>query len=137
MDVYSRKVIGWSLKSYRKKELTMQALKHALKNRRPKEPMIFHSDRGSEYGAGAYRELLEQNDISPSMNRPGHCTDNAHIESFFHTLKGEWLKGNKYDTVETLREAIRDYIVNFYNRTRLHSSLNYCSPNEFERLQAQ
>jgi len=135
MDIYSRKIIGWSLESYRKKELTMSALTKALQNRKPEPGMLFHSDRGVEYAAGAYRDILHQNDIRPSMNRPGHCTDNAHMESFFHSLKGEWINGNKYATVDALRNAIRDYIVNFYNRTRLHSSLNYCSPNEFERLQ--
>ena len=135
MDIYSRKIIGWSLESYRKKELTMSALNKALQNRKPELNMLFHSDRGVEYAAGAYRDILEQHAIQPSMNRPGHCTDNAHMESFFHSLKGEWITGNKYATVDALRNAIRNYIVNFYNRSRLHSSLNYCSPNEFERLQ--
>jgi putative transposase len=97
----------------------------------------FYSDPNPipEYGAQAYRDLLARNNIVPSMNRPGHCTDNAHMESFFHSLKGEWIKGVKYDTVGSLRSGIRDYIVNFYNQVRLHSSLNYCSPNEFERVQ--
>ena len=135
MDVFSRKIIGWALKSYRKKELTMSALSKALQNRKPEPDMLFHSDRGVEYAAGAYRDLLARHNIQPSMNRPGHCTDNAHMESFFHSLKGEWINGNKYATVDELRTAIRGYIVNFYNRSRLHSSLNYCSPNEFERLQ--
>lgn len=137
MDVYSRKIIGWSLEKYRKKELTLCALQQALRNRKPEPNMIFHSDRGVEYGAHEYRELLQQHGIRPSMNRPCHCTDNAHIESFFHSLKGEWIRGVKYATVGTLKKGIRDYIVHFYNRTRLHSSLNYCSPNEFERLQCQ
>ena len=135
MDLFSRKIIGWTLERYRKKELTLAALSCALKNRKTEPGMLFHSDRGVEYAAGAYRDLLEQHNIQPSMNRPGHCTDNAHMESFFHSIKGEWIGGVKYATVDALRNAIRDYIVNFYNRTRLHSSLNYCSPNEFERLQ--
>jgi len=135
MDIYSRKIIGWSLESYRRKELTMQALEHALQNRQLEPRMLFHSDRGVEYAAKDYRAMLEKNNIRPSMNRPGHCTDNAHVESFFHSMKGEWIKGNKYDTVDALRNALQSYIVDFYNRTRLHSSLNYCSPNEFERLQ--
>jgi putative transposase len=135
MDLYSRKIIGWKIESYRRHELTMDALKHALQKRKPEHNMLFHSDRGSEYAAKGYRNLLELHAIQPSMNRPGHCTDNAHMESFFHSLKGEWLRGTKYDTVDALRKSVRDYIVHFYNRTRLHSSLNYCSPNEFERLQ--
>ncbi len=68
------------------------------------------------------------------MNRPGHCTDNAHIESFFHSLKGEWISGIKYDTVDELRKAIRTYIVHFYNKSRLHSSLNYETVNNFVYL---
>ena len=135
MDLFSRKIIGWSLDSYRKKELTMSALSKALQTRKPEPNMIFHSDRGVEYAAGAYRNILKKHNIRPSMNRPGHCTDNAHMESFFHSLKGEWIGGVKYATVDTLRDDIRNYIVNFYNRTRLHSGLDYQSPNEFERLQ--
>lgn len=137
MDVYSRKIIGWALETHRKKELTIKALRQAVQSRQPKSNMLFHSDRGSEYAAQAFREVLAQHGIIPSMNRPGHCTDNAHVESFFHSLKGEWISGVKYDTVDELRKAIRTYIVHFYNKSRLHSSLNYCSPNEFERLLAQ
>jgi len=137
MDIYSRKIIGWSLDRHRRKELTMSALKQALKTRQPETNLLFHSDRGVEYAAGGYRDLLAEHKIKPSMNRPGHCTDNAHMESFFHSLKGEWLGSNKYATVALLHKAIRDYIVSFYNRVRLHSSLNYCSPNEFEKLQLQ
>ena len=134
MDVYSRKIIGWSLDTHRRQELTLQALQQAIHKRRPRTAMVFHSDRGVEYAAGQYRQLLSDNQIEPSMNRPGHCTDNAHVESFFHSLKGEWIRENEYATVIVLKQAIREYIVNFYNRTRLHSSLNYCSPDEFERM---
>ena len=137
MDVYSRKIVGWSLASHRRKELTMAALRQALQKRNPAPTMLFHSDRGVEYAAGGYRALLAKHHIKPSMNRPGHCTDNAHIESFFHSLKGEWISGVEYATVSALRQAIRDYIVHFYNRTRLHSSLNYLSPNDFERQLVQ
>ncbi|PHS72708.1 MAG: IS3 family transposase, partial [Cycloclasticus sp.] len=102
MDVYSRKVLGWSLDSHRRKELTMAALSQALKKRQPAPNMLFHSDRGVEYGAGGYRALLKKHGIKPSMNRPGHCTDNAHMESFFHSLKGEWISGVEYATVNAL-----------------------------------
>jgi transposase InsO family protein len=88
MDVYSRKIIGWSLETHRKKELTIKALRHALQTRQPKSNMLFHSDRGSEYAAQAFREVLKQYGITPSMNRPGHCTDNAHIESFSIRSRG-------------------------------------------------
>lgn len=116
MDVYSRKIVGWSLESHRRKELTMAALRQALQRRQPAPNILFHSDRGVEYAAGGYRTLLTKHHIKPSMNRPGHCTDNAHIESFFHSLKGEWISGVEYATVNALRQAIRDYIVHFYNR---------------------
>ena len=133
MDIYSRKVIGWALDTHRRQALTAQALRRALQHRRPEPSMLFHSDRGVEYAGGEYRQLLTDNQIEPSMNRPGHCTDNAHMESFFHSLKGEWIRETEYATVKLLKQAIRNYIVNFYNRTRLHSSLNYHSPDEFER----
>jgi len=83
MDLYSRKIIGWKLENYRRHHLTTSALKQALQNRVPQSDMIFHSDRGSEYATQGYRNLLKQHGIAPSMNRPGHCTDNAHMESFF------------------------------------------------------
>ena len=133
MDLYSRKVVGWSLEKYRTTELTNKALKHALKYREPEPDMIFHSDRGSEYGGSRYRQILTQHGIRASMNRIGHCTDNAHMESFFHSLKGEWLKGMSFESSNGLRKCIRDYIVNFYNRVRLHSGIGYLSPDEFER----
>ena len=133
MDIYSHKIIGWALDTHRRQELTIQALRQALRYRQPEPAMLFHSDRGEEYAEGNYRQLLTNNDIHPGMNRPGHCTDNAHMESFFHSLKGEWIRETEYATVVVLKQAIKDYIVNYYNRTRLHSSLNYYSLNEFER----
>jgi putative transposase len=136
MDIYSRKIIGWSLKTHRRQELTIKAMQKAIQNREPGPAMLFHSDRGVEYAAGGYRTLLDKYGIVPSMNRPGHCIDNAHMESFFHSLKGEWIRDADYVTVKELKQSIRNYIVNFYNRTRIHSSLNYLSPNEFERLTA-
>lgn len=134
MDLYSRKVVGWSLETYRTTELTKQALHHALKSRAPELGMIFHSDRGSEYGGSRYLGLLDEYGIRASMNRPGHCTDNAHMESFFHSLKGEWLRGKTFEDTASLRNAVRDYIVKFYNRVRLHSGIGYHSPDEYERL---
>lgn len=133
MDVFSRKIIGWALDTHRRQDLTMQALRQAIGNRRRTSTLLFHSDRGVEYGASRYREMLADHQIMPSMNRPGHCTDNAHIESFFHSLKAEWFQCDQYANVTELRAAIRWYIVNFYNNVRLHSSLGFRSPNEFER----
>ena len=136
MDVYSRKVVGWALGQKRTVDLTLKALRNAIYRRQPKSGLIFHSDRGVEYASYRYQDVLDKYGIHASMNRPGHCTDNAHMESFFHSLKGEWIRGHKYTTVKSLRQAIKDYIVCFYNRIRLHSSLDYQSPEEFERLVA-
>ena len=115
----------------------MAALRQALQKRKPAPTMLFHLDRGVECAAGGYRALLAKHHIKPSMNCPGGCTDDARIESFFLSLKGEWINGVDYATVNTLRQAIKDYIVHFYNRTRLYSILNYLSPNDFERQLVQ
>lgn len=134
MDVYSRKVIGWSLGHQRTVDLTLSVLRRAIQQRRPDSGLIFHSDRGIEYASYRYEGELKQHGIQPSMNRPGHCVDNAHVESFFHTIKGEWLKGNPYQTVNELKETIQYYIQQFYNRSRLHSGIGYYSPNEYEKM---
>ncbi len=134
MDLYSRKVISWSLGHQRIVDLTLKVLRQAIKRRRPDRGLIFHSDRGIEYASYRYEEALKEHGIRPSMNRPGHCVDNAHVESFFHTMKGEWLKGNAYRTFSELRETIQYYIEQFYNRRRLHSGIEYYSPNEYEKI---
>lgn len=134
MDVYSRKVLGWSLGHQRTVDLTLRVLHQAIKQRQPAPGLIFHSDRGIEYAAYDYEGELKQHGIRPSMNRPGHCVDNAHVESFFHTLKSEWLKGNPYQSFNGLKETIRYYIQHFYNRSRLHSGIGYYSPNEYEKM---
>lgn len=134
MDVYSRKVIDWSIGPHRTVDLTLSVLRRAVKKRQPDAGLIFHSDRGIEYASYRYEEELKQHGIRPSMNRPGHCVDNAHVESFFHTIKGEWLKGNPYGTVTELKETIRYYIQHFYNRSRLHSGIGYYTPDEYEKM---
>ncbi len=134
IDLYSRKVIGWSLGHQRKVDLTLSVLRRTIKHRQPDKGLIFHSDRGIEYASYRYEDELNQHGIRPSMNRPGHCVDNAHVESFFHTIKAEWLKGNPYRTFNELQETIRYYIQHFYNRSRLHSGIGYYSPNEYEKM---
>lgn len=134
MDVYSRRVVGWALGPQRTSELTMRALRNALKNRRPESGLIFHSDRGSEYGSYVYQALLKRYGVIPSMNRLGHPEDNSHMESFFHSLKGELIQGNRFDTQEELAGAINSYIALFYNARRLHSGIGYQSPAQYERL---
>lgn len=133
MDAYSRRVIGWSLGEKKTAELTLRALKHALKARSPGPGLIFHTDRGVEYGARLIQNELERHGIRSSMNRPGRCTDNAHMESFFHTLKAERLHGERFKDEQELRLALAGYITQFYNRERLHSSLDYMSPVEYEQ----
>jgi len=132
MDVYSRKVVGWALGRDRTVNLTARAMQRAVRNRRAAPGLIFHSDRGIEYGAYRYRDLLARQGIQPSMNRPRCCQDNAHIESFFHSLKAEWIRGRPFTSFEALHSALQGYI-RFYNRHRLHSAIDYCTPEEYER----
>jgi len=136
MDLYSRRIVGWSLGSHKTAELTLRALRQTLSVRSPDAGLIFHTDRGVEYGAELIQNELQRHDSRHSMNRPGKCTDNAHMESFFHTLKSEKLHGTAFTSVRELRRSINQYIDGFYNTTRLHSSLDYVSPMEHERMAA-
>jgi putative transposase len=132
MDLHSRRILGWSVRSDRTTELTRQALAQALDLREPSPGCIFHSDRGIEYGGSLYTEELNRHGFRISMNRSYHSQDNAHMESFFHTLKAEWIRGRSFEDGEDLRSSI-DMYMDFYNCDRLHSSLGYCSPVEYER----
>jgi putative transposase len=133
MDVHSRRIIGGSLSDRRNVKLTNRALMHATRKRHPPRGLIFHSDRGVEYCAYSYHDTLDRYGIIHSLNRPGRCQDNAHMESFFHTLKGELIKDRQIRNGRELRHLVKGYITYFYNRKRLHSALGYCSPVEFER----
>jgi transposase InsO family protein len=134
MDVYSRRLVGWSIGSRRKVKLTQRALCNAIRKRHPPKGLIFHSDRGIEYCAYEYHDTLNRHGIVPSVNRPGCCQDNAHMESFFHSLKGELIRNRDIKNDSELKNLVKGYITHFYNSKRLHSALNYCSPLEFERL---
>lgn len=136
MDKYSRRVVGWSLSPQRDADLTGGAMRLALRRRQPDSGLIFHSDRGIEYAAHRYRAVLRRNAMVQSMNRPGQMNDNAHMESFFHSLKTEYLYGKTFDTDDELRQTLVHYM-QFYNHQRLHSSLGHLSPAAFERTQAQ
>jgi putative transposase len=133
MDVYSRRLIGWSIGSRRTAKLTKRALHHAIRKRHPPKGLIFHSDRGIEYCAYEYHDTLNRYGILPSVNRPGCCQDNAHMESFFHSIKGELIRNRDIKNESELKHLIKGYITHFYNKKRLHSALNYCSPLEFEQ----
>jgi len=133
IDLCSRKVVGWSTNKKMKAKLVCDALKMALWQRRPKPGLIHHSDRGSQYASDVFRQLLKDNEIIGSMSRKGNCWDNAVAESFFGSLKQERVQWYKYRTREEARQDIVQYISMFYNSFRLHSTLNYVSPNEFEK----
>lgn len=136
IDLYSRRVVGWSLQRTRTTDLSCTALRRALAQARPRSRAIFHTDRGIEYTAYRYQDMLERHGMRASLNRAGHCTDNAHVESFFHTLKAELIRGRRFATEGELRNALRSYINDFYNHQRLHSSIGYMPPAEYERMVA-
>jgi putative transposase len=133
LDVFNRKIIGWSMDNRLSHEVLADALHKAIRQRRPKAGVMFHSDRGTQYTSYAFQELMEKYGFIQSMNSSGNCYDNALMESFFHTLKTELVYFEKYQTKQEARGSIFEYIEVFYNCVRRHSSLNYCSPAEFER----
>ena len=132
LDLWSRRVVGWAMSPILDAPLTSAALAMALRQRRPVGTLIVHSDRGSQFASAAYRQLLAQHGLLPSMSRQGNCYDNAFIESFWSSLKYELVYHHRFATRAEARTAIFDYIETFYNRTRLHSSLAYRSPINFE-----
>jgi len=134
MDLYSRKIIGWSLKERLTKELVIAALHMALKQRNLSTELLLHSDRGSQYASELYQLLLLKHGILCSMSGKGSCWDNAVMESFYRTLKVELIYQNNYQTRREAQRDIFEYIEIFYNRERLHSSLGYYSPEEYESL---
>lgn len=131
MDRCSRRIVGWAFGRQKNVMLTLRALNHAVTKRRPPPGLIFHTDRGIEYYANAFRARLAQLRITQSMNRPGKVTDNAFMESFFHSMKAEVIHGRVFDEDSQMLSVLRSYIP-FYNRSRMHSSLNYVSPATYE-----
>jgi putative transposase len=133
MDLFSRKIVGWSMNERMPVELIADALTMALVQRRPAVGLLHHSDRGVQYACGVYQEMLSEHGILCSMSRVGNCYDNAVMESFWGTLKTECVyPQGRYATFEQARQSIVEYIEAFYNRTRRHSSLGYVSPEAFE-----
>jgi transposase InsO family protein len=133
MDKYSRRVVGWAYGKRKDVALTLKALNRAVRYRSPARGLIFHTDRGIEYCAGAFKERAAALGIVQSMNRPGKVTDNAYIESFFHSMKTDIVHGLTFTEDRQIQQAVRAYIP-FYNGTRLHSSLNYVPPATYEQL---
>lgn len=134
LDLYSRKVVGYSMSSRMTSQLVIDAFKCAIIDRKPTTGLIFHSDRGSQYASTDFRKLLEKQGVIQSMSGKGNCYDNAVAESFFHTLKTELIYWNKYRTRKDAKSSIFNFIEVFYNRRRRHSYLNYLSPFNFELL---
>jgi len=129
MDLYNRKIIGWSMSNrLTTNTTTIPALNYALRENQPSEGLIFHSDRGVQYASNDFRELLKKHHIIQSMSGKGNCYDNAVAESFFHTLKTELVYHERYKTRNQARNSLFEYIEVFYNRIRKHSALGYKSP---------
>ena len=133
MDLFARKGVGWSMKPTLARELVVDALLMAVWRRKPQQPVIVHSDQGSQYGSDDWLRFCRVHNLEPSMSRRGYCWDNAVVESFFVSLKKERIKKRIYKTRDLAREDIFDYIEVFYNRKRRHSHLGGVSPEAFEQ----
>jgi len=131
-DLYSRKIVGWSMSEKINSTLVCDALKMALQSRRPGLKLLFHSDRGVQYAAEQYQKLLGRNKVLCSMSRKGDCWDNACAENFFSRLKSEHVQDQIYTTRHEARQDVFWYIEVFYNRSRRHAALGYVSPVDFE-----
>jgi putative transposase len=134
MDLFSRKIVGWATADHLKTSLVREALLQAAKARAPQASWLHHSDRGCQYASAEYRAFLSSLKALPSMSSSGNCYDNAAMESFWSTLKTEWLHHQNFPTRRQARLAIFDYIETFYNPKRLHSALGYQSPVDFEQI---
>ena len=132
MDLFSRRIVGWAIDTHMRTELVESALEMALCRRHPLSSLMHHSDRGVQYASHHYQMLLKQAGITVSMSRKGNCWDNAVIERFWGSLKSERMNHQIYQTREEAKADIIDYIEMFYNCKRLHSTLNYVTPMQFE-----
>jgi transposase InsO family protein len=137
IDLYSRKIVGWSMADNMKVSLVNDALEMAINTRKPSKGLIWHTDRGSQYASYSHRDLLTEHGIVQSMSRKGNCWDNAVAESFFHTLKTELTHHEIYETRAQANQSIFEYIEVFYNKQRMHSTNNNLSPVEFEEFMLQ
>lgn len=134
LDVFSRKIVGWSMNNRLTRDLVINALNQAYWRRKPEAGLILHSDRGCQYASTDFRRLLEQYKIRQSMSGKGNCYDNAMMESFFHTLKIEHVYWETFLTRDQARQSIFEYIEVFYNRERRHSGIQYFSPSDYEMI---
>jgi len=134
MDLYSRRIIGWSMACRNTEELAIDALEMAISCRGNVKNVLLHSDQGVQYTSWAYRQLLKEKGIMYSLSRKGNCWDNAPAESFFHTLKTELVMFEDYNTINEAKMSLFSYIESFYNRKRRHSTIGYKTPHEYEEL---
>jgi transposase InsO family protein len=137
LDLFSRAVVGWAIDATLSTKLPVVALSRAVERRRPAPGLMHHSDRGCQYTSNEYRQVLAGLGISVSMSRTGNCWDNAVAESFFATLKNELVHRRQWSSRDELRSAVFEYVEVFYNRRRMHSSLDYRTPTEVEELYAK
>lgn len=132
LDLYSRRVVGWAMSHRPDSQLVLDALRMAVEHRGPSLGLLHHIDQGIQYASGDYQRQLQAHGMRPSMSRKGDCYDNAAVESFFSTLKNEWVFHQTFLDRDQARVALFDYIELFYNRRRRHTSLNYMSPLMYE-----
>jgi putative transposase len=133
MDLYSRRIVGWQATEHLDAALVEAAMRQALRSRRPPPGLLHHSDRGYQYTSAAYQQLLSSANVVVSMSRPRDCYDNATMEAFWSSLKGELVHGADFSSRQQARAALFEYLEIYYNRKRLHSALQYQSPETFER----
>jgi transposase InsO family protein len=132
LDLFNREVVGWSMGNSLETSLVLTALKNAMNKVGPDAEVTFHSDRGSQYASEAYRNFLKDKNMIPSMSRKGNCYDNAYVESWFASLKKEWIYRRNYSSEKELKALVFEYIETWYNRKRKHSALDYMSPEEYK-----
>lgn len=136
MDLFSRKIVGWSMKTSLNREIVIDALLMAVWRRRPRSRVVVHSDQGSQYGSFDFRKFLKTHNLEPSMSRRGNCWDNAVAESFFSSIKKERIRRRVYRTIDEAKADVFDYIEMFYNPRRRHSYVGGVSPEAFEGASA-
>jgi len=132
MDLFSRRIVGWSMSEFIDAALATSALKMAVEQRGPDAGLLHHSDRGVQYASGDYQDILKEGQIVGSMSRKGNCWDNAVMENFFGSLKNEWVRDQVFATRQAAKESLFNYIEVFYNRQRRHAALGYLSPAAYE-----
>lgn len=134
LDLFNREVVGWAIGQSLETALVLRAMESAMHVVGPDAEIIFHSDRGSQYASRAYRKFLKNKNIKPSMSRSGNCYDNAYVESWFSSLKKEWIYRSSYSTLDQLTALVFEYIEIWYNKKRRHSSLGFLSPVEYKQF---